>query len=51
LKIPVANFVVLLLHKLILDMSGVFPPEISIAYGLWIQRLLNQSRKYFWNCV
>jgi len=32
-------------------MAGALPPEISIAYGLWIQLLLNQSPKCFWNCV
>jgi len=31
-------------------MAGVWPPEISIVYGLRIQ-LLNQIPKYFWNCV
>ena len=34
-KIPLANFVVF-----ILGMAGVWPPEISIVYGLWIQLLL-----------
>jgi len=32
-------------------MAGVLPREISNVYGLWIQLFLNQSRKYFWNCV
>jgi len=32
-------------------MAGVLPPEISIAYGLWIQLLLNQSPKFFWDGV
>jgi len=32
-------------------MAGVWPPEISIVYGLWIQLFLNQSPKYFRNCI
>jgi len=32
-------------------MAGVWPPEISIVYGLWIQLFPNQSTKCFWNCV
>jgi len=32
-------------------MAGVLPPEISIVYGLWTKLFLNQSTKYFWNCV
>jgi len=32
-------------------MAGVFPPEVSIVHGLWIQLLLNQSPKCSWNCV
>jgi len=32
-------------------MADVWPPEISIVYGLWIQLFLNQSRKCFWHCV
>jgi len=32
-------------------MAGVLPPEISTEYGLWVQLFLNQSPKYFWNCV
>jgi len=27
------------------------PPKVWIVYGLWIQLLLNQSQKCFWNCV
>jgi len=36
------TFVVQLLHKLILGMAGVWPPQISIVYGLWMQTVLNQ---------
>jgi len=32
-------------------MAGVSPPRVSIVYGLWIQLILNQSQKCFWNCV
>jgi len=32
-------------------MAGVWPPEISIVCGLRIQLVLNQTPKYFWNCV
>jgi len=32
-------------------MAGVWPPKVSIVYGLWMQLLLNQSQKYFWNWV
>jgi len=32
-------------------MADVWPREISIVYGLGIQLFLNQSPKYFWNCV
>jgi len=28
-------------------MADVWPPEISIVYGLWIQLFLNQSPKCF----
>jgi len=32
-------------------MEGVCPPKVSIVCGLWIQVLLNQSPKCFWNCL
>jgi len=32
-------------------MAGVYPPKVSIVYGLWIQLHLNKSPKCFWNCV
>jgi len=32
-------------------MAGVCPTKVSIVYGLWIQLLLNQNQKWFWNCV
>jgi len=39
-KIPVANFCRLKLRKFILGMLGVWPPEISIMYVLWIHLFL-----------
>jgi len=32
-------------------MAGVWPREIAIVYGLWIQVFLNESPKCFWNSV
>jgi len=32
-------------------MAAVWPPEILIVHGLRIQLFLNQTLKYFWNCV
>jgi len=32
-------------------MAGVCPPKVSVVYDLWIQLILNQSQKRFWNCV
>jgi len=37
LKIPVANSCRLILHRLILCMAGVWPPEIAIVYVLRIK--------------
>jgi len=34
-----------------LGIAGVWPPEISIVYGLQIQIFLKQIPKYFLNCV
>jgi len=47
LEIPVSNFCRLITPQLILGMAGVWPPEISIVYDLWIQFFLNQSLKFF----
>jgi len=32
-------------------MVGVWPPKVSIVYGLWIQLILKQVPKCFWNCL
>jgi len=32
-------------------MTGVWPPEISIVFGLWIKLFLYQRPKCFWNCL
>jgi len=52
LKIPVANFCHLITLQIhLLGKPGMWPPEISIVYGLLIQLFLYQSLKCFWNCV
>jgi len=53
LKIPVANVFRLITPQLILGMAGVCPPKVWIVYGLWlwVQLLLNQSPKCYWNYV
>jgi len=32
-------------------MAGVWPLEITIVHGLWIQHFLNKSLKCFQRCV
>jgi len=47
LKNQLQIFVVQELRKFIVDMASVWPAEISIVCGLWIQLFLSQSPKSF----
>jgi len=41
------TFVIQKFRKLMLSMAGVWPPETSFVYGLWIKLFLKQIPKYF----